>query len=88
MKKIATLAIVLASMFTSTAQAGWVDSLTTSNWPTQKPTTKYKLDSHGWDVRIYEWTPKDNPNVRCVFVAGNQNSSGVACYDVGSKNGK
>lgn len=49
------------------------------------PTAEYNLDTYGLDVRVYEWAPADNPNIRCVFVAGSENSTGVACYPVEKK---
>lgn len=67
---------------TSTAYAGLFDSVATSGWDDKETTAKYKLKTYGFDVRVYEWVPKDNSNVRCVFVAGNTNSTGVACYKV------
>ena len=69
-------------LIASTAQAGWIASVANSDLPEVKPESKYELDTYGFDVRIYEWTPKDNKNVRCVLAAGNENSSGVACYEV------
>lgn len=69
----------------SQAHAGLWDSLATSGMPTDDVDHKYKLDVHGYNVRVYEWTPKENPNVSCVFLAGNENSSGVACYEKKSK---
>jgi hypothetical protein len=49
-------------------------------WDDIEPTAKYKLKTYGFDVRVYEWIPKYNPDMRCVFVAGETNSTGVACY--------
>jgi hypothetical protein len=79
----ALVAIVLltaaVSLITiSTAHAGLFDSAMTSNWDTVE-SSHYKLDAYGYDARVYEWTPLDNPNMRCVFVASNE-SSGVGCY--------
>lgn len=81
MKKI-LLIVVTFLLSASLASAGMWDSMATSNWEDKAPTSKYKLDVYGFDVRVYEWAPKDNPNVRCVLIAGNNNSSGVACYPV------
>ena len=81
---LATLTLSSLLMVTQIAHAGLISSFRSSNWET-KPTTKYKIDVMNFDVRIYEWTPADNPNVRCVFAAGNQNSSGVSCYNINSK---
>lgn len=84
MKKVVVIAgaVLISVLGASVAQAGLFDSAATSGWPTIENVTKYKVSTYGYDVRVYEWTPKDNKNVRCVFVAGNENSSGVACYPV------
>jgi len=76
------LAIITALMISTPAHAGMWDSLATSSWKDKKPSAQYKLDVHGYDVRVYEWIPEKNPRVRCVFVAGNKNSSGVSCYKI------
>jgi|AntRauTorcE11897_2_1112592.scaffolds.fasta_scaffold28584_2 opacity protein-like surface antigen len=76
---------VLSIALVSPVSAGLWDTAVTSGWPTIENVTKYKVSTHGYDVRVYEWTPKDNKNVRCVFVAGSENSSGVACYPVEDK---
>jgi hypothetical protein len=55
-----------------------VSLVTTSNWDTVE-SSRYKLDAYGYDARVYEWIPLDNPGMRCVFVASNE-SSGVGCY--------
>ena len=81
MKKIIVMLVVFL-MISAPAFAGLFSSLATDDWPTENVRSKYKLSTYGYDVRVYEWTPKDNKNVRCVFVAGNENSSGTACYEV------
>lgn len=80
MKKL-IIAITLM-MFATAANAGLWDSIATSDFPVKETTSHYKLDVYGYNVRVYEWTPENNPDVRCVFVAGSENSSGVACYEV------
>jgi len=77
--KMALLVACLA--LPQVAQAGLLSASRSADWET-KATHKYKIDVMNFDVRVYEWTPQDNLNVRCVFAAGNQNSSGVSCYDV------
>jgi hypothetical protein len=82
---LAIVAIILAGtavqLLTATkAHASLFDSAMTSNWDTIE-SNHYKLDAYGYDARVYEWTPLDNPNMRCVFVASNE-SSGVGCYPV------
>jgi len=78
-----TIRITIAALALSAStvsSAGLFDSVMTSDWGTVG-STHYKLDAYGFDARVYEWTPLENPNVRCVFVAANK-SSGVSCYEV------
>lgn len=83
MKRILIAGVATAMLMgASVAQAGLFDSAATSGWPTKEDVRKYKVSTYGYDVRVYEWTPLDNKNVRCVFVAGNENSSGASCYPV------
>lgn len=78
MKKILLgLALAMASV---TASAGLFDQVATGTWKSKEVTAKYKLETYGYNVRVYEWVPQDNKNMRCVFVAGETNSTGVACY--------
>ena len=83
MKKIIKASLVSLALVATSANAGLFDSVMTSDWKTieSKP---YNLGVYGYDARAFEWTPLDNPNVRCVFVASNE-SSGVACYEVSEK---
>ena len=81
MKKIIVVLVMLL-LISTPVFAGLFSTVATGDWPTEQVEVKYKLSTYGYDVRVYEWTPKYNKNVRCVFVAGNENSSGTACYDV------
>jgi monoamine oxidase len=72
-------AVLTLATIAGTAYAGLFDSVTTSGWDDKDVTTKYKLDVHGFDVRVYEWIPTNNPKARIVFVAG-EHSSGVGSY--------
>jgi hypothetical protein len=48
---------------------------------TIKPSSEYLIETAGWNIRVYEWIPADNPNARCMFAAGSQ-KGGVACYSI------
>jgi len=48
---------------------------------TVKPSSEYLIETAGWNIRVYEWIPADNPNARCMFAAGSQ-KGGVACYSI------
>lgn len=77
---LAAVAISFSSI--AAVNAGWFDSAVTMSWTTRDSDVKYKLETHGFDVRVYEWTPAFSDDVRCVFVAGNENATGTACYSV------
>ena len=86
------LALIVVGMFAFTgigsvalisvapAEAGVIDSIMNSGKEEIQSTDAYEMDVYGFDARIYEWTPKHNKNISCVFVASNK-SSGVACYE-------
>jgi len=76
------LAVAISATISLPSHAGLFDSVVTSGWGERPIAAKYKIDTHGFNVRVYEWTPKYNKDVRCVFVAGSENSSGNACYNV------
>lgn len=73
------LLIIGAMMLPLSASAiGW-NTISGLGKETVKPHAAYKLGTSGNSPRVYEWTPKGNKNITCVFVAGTK-SSGVACY--------
>lgn len=78
MKKLIITAILAAGLVTS-ANAGVMDMLATSDWKTKDIDNKYLIEVYGFDARVYEFTPTANPNITCVFVASNK-SSGVSCF--------
>lgn len=80
MKKLTLIAAILA-LTPLTATAGVWTKLSTIGDEVIKPTNTYNVESAGWNVRVVEWTPKENPNVRCVF-AGGSSKGGVSCYTV------
>jgi len=77
MKKLLILPILLSASMT--ANAGLWDKVSTFNQEEVKPTATYLVETSGWNVRIVEWIPKDNPNYRCVFGGGDK-KGGIACY--------
>lgn len=83
MKKLLLASTLLLAA--TSVNAGLFTSTVTSGWEDKAPEHKYKLNTYGYDVRVYEWTPKNNKNISCVFVAGETNSTGIACYPKKSK---
>lgn len=80
MKKLLILIVLIA--FAPPAMAGFLTNMVAGEGEKTEKSRRYALEAFGNDVRVYEWTPLENKNVRCVFVAGSQNSTGVACYEV------
>jgi len=62
-------------------QAGLWEKVTTMGAQTIKPSSEYLIETAGWNIRVYEWIPADNPNIRCMFAAGSK-KGGVACYSI------
>ena len=77
--KLITLLITLITSFS--VQAGLWEKVTTMGAQTVKPSSEYLIETAGWNIRVYEWIPADNPNARCMFAAGSQ-KGGVACYSI------
>lgn len=50
------------------ANTGVVSSFMTGGWK-EKPSTHYKLDTHGYDARVYERESETNPNFTCISIA-------------------
>jgi len=75
------LFILITAVTSDAAQQGeW-------EWASKK-TYKYMLVSREFDVRVVEWTPKDNPNIRCMVVLGSEKRFGTVCYPVERKKEK
>lgn len=78
---IATIATIALGVITATsANAGLFDSAATSGWDTKK-SDKYKLEAYGFDLRVYEWTPKGNPDVTCITAFGEKGPVGLQCFE-------
>jgi hypothetical protein len=44
--------------------------------------TNYELEVSGWNARVYEWTPKGDPNAKCLLLStGGKNSINVQCWN-------
>jgi len=78
MKKLLLIGAVLA-LIPLTASAGMWTKLSTIGDEVIKPTYEYNVETAGWNVRIVEWIPKDNPDMRCMFGGGSK-KGGIACY--------
>jgi hypothetical protein len=87
MKNLKLLFTLIAALFVvlffvmGRAEAGMWEIVTSESWAKIEPDVSYKLETKGWNTRVYEFTPAYNENVRCIFGAAD-GASGMACYDV------
>ena len=79
--KIKVSAFLITLVVSLSTQAGLWEKMTTMGAQTVKPSSEYLIETAGWNIRVYEWIPADNPNIRCMFAAGSQ-KGGVACYSI------
>jgi len=79
--KIKLIALITVFLLSLSTQAGLWEKVTTMGAQTVKPSSEYLIETAGWNIRVYEWIPADNPNVRCMFAAGSK-KGGVACYSI------
>ncbi len=84
MKKILLISAMLVSLTSCSEdegdRSGW-EKFSTFFAETRSNTGAYNVEAAGWNVRVVEWVPKDNSNIRCVFAAGTE-KAGAACYEV------
>ena len=81
MKKILLSAVALfivVGCYQKADAIGW-NTISGLGKESVEPRHEYKLNTSGNSPRVYEFTPKDNKNITCVFIAGTK-SSGLACY--------
>ena len=79
--RVKLTAFLTMFLLTLSAQAGLWEKVTTMGAQTVKPSSEYLIETAGWNIRVYEWIPADNPNIRCMFAAGSK-KGGVACYSI------
>ncbi len=79
--RVTLTAFLTMFLLTLSAQAGLWEKVTTMGTQTVKPSSEYLIETAGWNIRVYEWIPADNPNVRCMFAASSK-KGGVACYSI------
>ncbi|RUM81971.1 MAG: hypothetical protein DSZ17_04895 [Candidatus Thioglobus sp.] len=79
--KIKVSAFLITLVVSLSTQAGLWEKMTMMGAKTVKPSSEYLIETAGWNIRVYEWIPADNPNIRCMFAAGSQ-KGGVACYSI------
>jgi hypothetical protein len=71
-----TTAIALTS---TVAAAGIFSGAITSGWDS-KEAKKYKVETYGFDLRVYEWVPEGNPDITCITAFGEAGALGLQCF--------
>lgn len=70
--------VKMVSDNTSNKSSNW-EKFSTFFKETRNNTSAYNVEAAGWNVRVVEWVPTDNPNIRCMFAAGTE-KAGTGCY--------
>ena len=90
MKKILLAAAVMVAISTPTLAGdtlfGGIGDLVMKGRNAMRdtvPTTVQALEADGGNLRLYSWTPSDNPSITCWFAAGTQKGGG-GCYPKGT----
>ena len=82
MKKLALLIYGLL-IFTTGADCGVITTLSGFMTEERKPDAYYSLNTAGQNVRIYEFSPKSQPNHTCVivFTESDTKSPTMSCFE-------
>ena len=68
-----------ATLFATTAHADlWTWSKNNKLEP-KETTAAYRVPTLGYDVRVYEWSPKGAPEIVCVMAFGQTHPVGLQC---------
>lgn len=82
LKVIALLTAATACLMVAAAAARadvWT-LLKNSSLPSGQTDAAYTLPVSGLDLRVYEFTPKSNPNITCVTAYGRDQPAGLQCF--------
>ena len=78
------MAVVMMSVailsITSLAHAGLWTTVSGMNMKTIEPEAVYAVEAAGNNLRVYEWTPSGNSEIRCMFVSGEAKGGAIHCY--------
>jgi len=73
------LFILLAILFTINLNAvSWSQMMSWGN-KTVKPDVKYSIETEGYNVRVYEFTPLSDPGSTCIMTFTNE-KMGMFCF--------
>lgn len=82
MKKIVLISIMVFSI-NMYAGMTWSQVLSWKN-KTVKPDAQYNIETEGYNVRVYEFTPLTDPGSTCVMSFTNE-KMGMFCFSKSSK---
>ena len=77
-KKIFFLSILFAATSTLNAGMSWSQLSSWGN-KTIKPDVKYSIETEGYNVRVYEFTPLSDPGSTCIMTFTNE-KMGMFCF--------
>ena len=80
--------LILMLCLFSILQGGMFSTLEGLGMKEIKPDYTYTIDTAGINPRIYEWTPKSNPNITCIVIFGNSKAAipAMQCFPKNNKN--
>lgn len=74
------LAAALGVVSCSPAYADVWTFLKNSTLEEHKTDQAYRVPALGLDLRVYEWSPKSNPETTCVAAFGQTHPVGLQCF--------
>ena len=78
MNKIIFTMIMLVTANSLNAQMTWSQIASWKN-KTIKPDAKYSIETEGYNVRVYEFTPLTDPGSTCIMTFTNE-KMGMFCF--------
>lgn len=75
MKKIV---LILSLLFVSAQAISWSQLKSWGN-KTVEPDVKYSIETEGYNVRVYEFTPLSDPGSTCIMTFTNE-KMGMFCF--------
>ena len=76
---VATITAILVILFLPTPAKAFFGSW---DFPVKKPSAVYKVETAGWDIRVYEWLTEDG-NSTCVAAFAEAGPVGMQCTEKG-----
>jgi hypothetical protein len=80
--------VLLMLMLVAAANAGMFSTVSGMIMDEKKPNYAYTVDTNGFNPRVYEFTPKSNPNYVCIytFISGDKTvNTTMQCFPKAGK---